>query len=994
MTTTEPTTNATAPVEVRLLGIPEVLVHGAAVPIERRKALALLAYLAIEPGLHPRERLATLLAPEDDTSSARAGLRRALAVLSPFMRPWLIATPDTLALRRDRGLLIDRDQLLALALPHLPTGHHDQPPSPEACAALESAIALVRGDLLDGFQLPGSLDFEEWQLGHAAQLRDLLARMLERVSHPDRADLARAIVYAQRWVALDPFVESAQRRLIHLLAAAGQTSVAARQYRSLVDLLDRELGAVPEEATTALYEQIRQGERGVVASSRWSSAPPRISAAPLAPAIAAPSQPLVGRDAELGQIERALRDDGCRLLTLIGPGGMGKTLLALHAAQRLQPSFPDGVHSISLVGVATPDRLLSTIALGLGLTVQSDPLDLLGTLLRGRRALLVLDNADQVIEGAPLLGALLERTQSLKLLVTSRERLRIREEWVIDLPGLAIPADPAGAGAAEYGAVQLFLQRARQVRPEIGAASEDMPAIAAICRLVEGMPLALELAAAWVRVLTPAEIAQELAQSMALLTTTLQNVPERHRSVEGVLSQSWERLSADERAGLRRLSVFESGLTRAAAVEVAGAGPMALAGLADKALIRRDRAGRYVLHELLRQFAAKKLAEIPAERQETIQRYCRYYLRLLDQRNRDLGGAHQRLALAELEVEFDNLWQAWDWAIERRMVAELESALDGMYRLCEMRGWYTDGLLALDILLQRFGEQRDIHAPEAILVARAKARQAALRCWIGQFEQAQNQLDQAMPVFTTHAIALDLAFGHMVLGTVAYDRGDERTAQRELEAALVAYQELRYESGLAWALDMLGDLAGSMGDYDQARDRLTQSITISSALGDQISVAWSLGSLGRVLRLMGSRAEAQQLLEESRELFTQLDDRHGLAVVHVSLGELAYAVSDRASARAHWVTALRHAREVLVVPLILDTFVLLATIAVDTGAPEPAHTLAALVAVHPASWKESIAAAREVLQQTGQMLEPQVAEQAARRGRSSTWELMAAELLG
>ncbi|GAB4113004.1 MAG: BTAD domain-containing putative transcriptional regulator [Roseiflexaceae bacterium] len=984
-----------AHIQIRLFGTPEVIVDQVAVPIERRKALALLAYLAIEPGAHPRERLATLLAPDDDPASARAGLRRALAVLSPLLRPWLISTNDTLELRRDAQVFVDRDQFLAMTQSLLHPDTSGIPYSADQVELLEQAVSLVRGDLLDGFQLPGSPDFEAWQFGHAEQLRQVLVSVLERLSHPDTViEPSRAIGYAQRWVALDPLYEPAQRRLMQRFALHGQANAAIRQYRALVELLERELGVAPEEATTALYDQIRSSERSSPSSSRWSSTPPRISAAPIVPPIDTPALPFVGREAETAQIHTSLGDPGCRLLTLVGPGGMGKTRLALHAAQQIASSFADGVHSISLVGITTPDRLLSTIALGLGLAVQSDPLDLLVTLLRERRALLVLDNADQVIEGAPLLGALLQRTQFLKLLVTSRERLRLQEEWVLDLSGLSVPSEHSVEAARESSAVQLFLQRAHQVRPDVGHTPEDLLAIAEICQLVEGMPLALELAAAWVRVLTPVEIAQELAQNMALLTTTLQNVPERHRSVEGVFAQAWERLSADERTGLQRLSVFENGFTRAAAVDVAGASPMVLAGLADKALIRRDRAGRYALHELLRQFAARKLADHPEQRQATIQRYCRHYLRLLEQRTRDLVGGHQRQALTELEVEFDNLWQAWSWAIEDGLLGELANALDGMYRLCEMRGWYSDGMLALDLLLQHFGTPLPIESPEAILVARTNARQAALRCWIGQFEQAQHQLDEAMQVIRLHASALDLAFGHMVQGTVAYDRGDDATAQRQFEAGLAAYQALGYESGVAWALDMLGDLAGSLGQYDQARDRLTQSITIASALGDQISVAWSLSSLGRVLRLIGNPAEAQQLLEESREIFVQLDDQHGLASVYVSLGELAYSQADQSQARSYWLMALRSAREVLVVPLILDTFVLLATVLLDLGQAEQAHLLAAHVSTHPASWKESIAAARQMLETSGQLLSRQAAEQAARRGRSSAWETLVSELLG
>ncbi|NTU85251.1 MAG: AAA family ATPase, partial [Chloroflexales bacterium] len=668
---------------LRLLGPPELLADGEPVPLERRKALALLAYLAIEQGDHAREDLAALLAPDDEPAAARAGLRRALAELAPTLRPWLYTTSTTIALRRDQAFALDVDTFRAgLGGP------------PEA---LRAAVERYRGDFMAGFSLPGSAPFEEWQFFQAEALRGELAVALERLSDPGLAAASpeAAVACARRWLALDPLHEPAHRRLMRLYAAAGQGAAALRQYRVLSETLERELGAAPEEATLSLYEQIRLGDRNAQAS-RWSSAPPRLPSAqaPASPTIETPSLPFLGREEELAAIADALADPACRILTLVGPGGMGKTRLAVQAAAQHQARFPDGVHQVSLVGVSSAERLLSTIGTALGLAGQGDPLERLGAALHDRRALLVLDNADQALEGAPLLRDLIHRTRQIRLLVTSRERLQLQEEWVIDLTGLAVPPAGADADAAGYSAVQLFVQRARQVRADFTLTPEDLPEVAAICRLVEGMPLAIELAAAWVRVLTPAAIARELEQSMALLTTTLRDVPERHRSVEGVFAQSWERLSPAERQALRRLAAFDDGFTRVAASEVAGATPLVLAGLSDKALIRRDRTGRYAIHELLRQFAAQKLAADQGEHEATALRFCRFCLRLLEQAGAALQGSHQGQALAELEVEYDNLWKAWAWAISEGRLDDLDGALDGLYYLHELRGWYSEGIQA------------------------------------------------------------------------------------------------------------------------------------------------------------------------------------------------------------------------------------------------------------------------------------------------------------
>jgi predicted ATPase/DNA-binding SARP family transcriptional activator len=1058
---------ATSPqtLALRLLGPPELLADGVPVSLERRKALALLAYLALEPGEHPREALAALLAPDDEPAAARAGLRRALAELVATARSWLHATPAAISLRRDAAFALDvADFRAALAGPP---------------AVLRAAVERYRGDFMAGFSLPGSPAFEEWQYFHAEALRGELAAALERLSEPElaQADPEGALTYARRRLALDPLHESAHRSLMRLYAATGQSAAALRQYRLLSETLARELGATPDEATLELYEQIRRAERTAQAS-RWSSAPPRLPAAPTAApaAIETSTLPFLGREEELGTIGAALADPACRILTLIGPGGMGKTRLALHAAAQAQDRFDDGVYQVSLVGVSGAERMLTAIGATLGAAGQGDPLERLVDALRDRSALLVLDNADQALEGAPLLRGLVHRTRRLKLLITSRERLQLTEEWVVDLAGLAVPPAEGAADAASYSAVQLFAQRARQVRADFELTPAVLAHVAAICRLVEGMPLAIELAANWVRVLAPAEIAAELEQSMALLTTTLRDVPERHRSVEGVFAQSWERLSPDERQALRRLAIFEDGFTRVAASEVAVATPLVLAGLADKAMIRRDRTGRYAIHELLRHYAAHHLAADEGESREITLRFCRYGLRQLELAGAALQGSHQRQALAELEAEYDNLWKAWDLAMRAGLLAELDGALDGLYRLHELRGWYTDGIQALELLVGGLGSQwvgdaergrdpvlggpepgadtrdrGDQHAPRldpaatlgpdadalvqhdrnallasddrrpttddrrkstlpslvvgrrssklsrvfrrTVLVARARARLGALHCWVGQFAAAEAQLEAALPVLRAHGAALDVAFALTGLGIVASERSDVEVARGRLDEGLAAYKALGYQPGIAWAIDAVADLAGSLGDYEQAREGYNASSTIFSALGDEVNAAWSLSSLGRVLGLVGEHASARQLLEESLAIFQALGDRHGAASTHANLGEIAHALRDPAAARGHWIAALRLAREVGALPLVLDAMVGAALIDAEAGQPQQARAIAALALTHPATWQETSAVAQAVVAIADPALGHDTAEQAARRGRATPWEVAAGWLL-
>ena len=334
-------------------------------------------------------------------------------------------------------------------------------------------------------------------------------------------------------------------------------------------------------------------------------------------ATAPPATPFVGREADLAELAGLLATPACRLLTLIGPGGVGKTRLALRAAAeaRAAGAFPDGVHVVALQPLASADLLAGAVADAAGLAPAGarDPTEHLRDGLRGRAALLVLDNFEHLLEGAALLPPILAAAPGVRLLVTSREALALQEEWRYPVQGLPYPA---GAGAADlegpedYAAVRLFAERARRVRRDFSLAEEGAD-VARLCRLVEGLPLALELAAAWTSVLSCAEIAADLALGLDVLATRLRDVPERHRSMRAVFDGSWARLDDHQRAVLARLSVFQGGFRREAAEAVAGAAPATLAALVDGSLLHLEPGGRYQLHELLRQYAEERLWERP-----------------------------------------------------------------------------------------------------------------------------------------------------------------------------------------------------------------------------------------------------------------------------------------------------------------------------------------------------------------------------------------------
>lgn len=382
------------------------------------------------------------------------------------------------------------------------------------------------------------------------------------------------------------------------------------------------------------------------------------------------SRSIVGRERELVEISALLSEPLCRLVILLGPGGIGKTCLALEAAdqQRRQASYADGVVFVDLAGTVAPDFVPAAIggALDVSFWGPEEPLVQVMSYLADKQMLLVVDNLEHLLAGSGCLADLLNAAPGLKILATSRERLNLREEWVYSVGGLAFPPGYAGAltvsEAQAYGAVQLFVQRARQVQHHFSLA-DNLPSVLSICRQVEGLPLGLELAASWLHAMSCSQVAARMASSLDFLVTPLRNMPERHRSLRTLFERSWSLLAAGEQAVFMRLALFHGGFDLDAAAAITGAALPVLAGLVDKSLVRIDAAGRYDLHVLLRQYAQDKLANA-GEYASTMQRFLGYYVQLAEAGEAHVYGPEQSVWYDKLEAEIDNLRAALTWSLD------------------------------------------------------------------------------------------------------------------------------------------------------------------------------------------------------------------------------------------------------------------------------------------------------------------------------------------
>jgi predicted ATPase/DNA-binding CsgD family transcriptional regulator len=717
------------------------------------------------------------------------------------------------------------------------------------------------------------------------------------------------------------------------------------------------------------------------------------------------TNPLIGRAAEVREIRALLADPACRLLTLVGPGGIGKTTLARHLTANTEALFPDGAAFVALQALHTPDLIAPAIADAIGLTVSgiSEPLAQICQYLHDKTYLLVLDNLEQLLAGLDILTTLLQRAPKISLLITSREALSVREEWLYPVHGLAYPHATTTDAPAGYAAVQLFAERARRVRHDFSLA-EEYAGVARICQLVEGLPLALELAATWTKTLRCERIAAEIQQNVDFLSTRLRDLPEHHRSMHAVFERSWALLSQDEQTVFMRLCLFRGGFDDLAAARCAGAALNVLAGLVDKSLLRWESVGRYHIHELLRQYGEEKLAANHDALAQARDAHCAYYIDFLAARQPDMFGARQCEASVEIEAEIENIRAAWQWALESHNAEAIVRSMQVLGLFNQFRSRYREGIALTEQTVQTLASANPtLKQREALILVLVHAGWLYIR--LGQLERAQAALERARELYATpgyiplpgdstdpeaplgliclikgdYAGAVRLAeaarrrgaaYGHSnnlqyalyVLTGAARARGEYAEAHRYAEQAYALTQERQNQWFLAYCLNELGQVEQALGDYDRATQHFRTSYQLRKEFADSEGMAVALLHLGRIALVQGRFAGACELFEQSRALYVQVNDQGGLASALEGLGATALALGDTETAHQRLRGALEIAVAIDFVPLIFSLFIQIGAYFVQAGRLSLGRQLLALTANHPAS-------ARAAKDQAAQLLD-------------------------
>lgn len=865
--TEEPTLK---PLRIETLGGLRISLGDSAGPsFVSRKVDALLIYLACTQREHPRETLAELL--WDDLSQERTmgNLRTALSDLQKHLAPYLIVTRYSAGVAPDTPLFVD----LVTLTRALDTADRalqlNESLTAAAAAALSDALQLVNGDFLRGFTIKAARGFEGWYTLEAERIRGRIIEAYGRLADHalGKRLYKQAAEYASRTLAFDPLWEPAHRILMRALACGGQRSQAISQYELCCRLLDEELGLEPEDETATLYKQIISGK---------ISAQAEVGAAP---SLALPSTLFVPRPTLEARIEALLNRTDARLISLVGPGGCGKTRLALNAAAKVASAFPDGVVFVPLERAEDVTGAIAAIVGALPIGPQDLPLERrLIEYLYGREMLLVLDTVERVAGMAAFVERLITVARSTRILITSQIPLNIKAEYTVSIGGMNVPP-PDAVDAGSYPSVALFARHAERIAGSFDL-STHLPDVAALCAEVDGNPLAIELAAAWSRLMTPAQILSEIQRSSDFLTSNASDIPERHRSMRAVFDWMWARFSPADRELAAKFAVFSGDFSPETASAVTGESPAMLQALADRSLIMQN-GGRCRIHGLLRSFLIEKLHDQPELYDAMQHRHASYMATWARDQIASLIDFTANDSIAQMIREADNLSSAWDYAIAVHDFASLEPLAEASFYFHRAMNRYAEGAALMDAAVAASAGRN------SQTCARLSAFAGVLHMSRSHYEEARALLTQSLSELPAHDVQL-LRIAHDALGGTAYAQGDYETARISFETALDIAYHINDPRGAAYALFRLGDIQAVLGDYDSASALLSEGLSLGDDAASPHDRVRYLNLLADLSCKSGDYEAARGYAEEALSAATIIGSRVQRGVALATLGRAAY----------------------------------------------------------------------------------------------------------
>jgi non-specific serine/threonine protein kinase len=900
----EPSPSSTPPrapdaeLRIYLLGSLRIERDTERIHLPRRKVESLLAYLLLHPEQHARDQLATLFWGDSSDAQARHSLRTALATMRKAVAAdLLLADRDHVQLNPLFPVWVDLHAVLALE-------HELESASSDL---LTAQLALWQGELLSGF-------YDEWLTAEREYYRRrLLGLCLQAIQAlRARSEYGSAIAVAQQVLTFDPANEAAHQHMIFCHVASGDRAAALRQYEFCERALLAELNAPPMAETTALYQWIKQQD------GAEKSPAARITNLPI------PFTSFVGRTRQMAEVKRLLNPSASktRLLTLTGAGGSGKTRLAIQVATDLIDSFAYGVWWVELAALNKDDLVVRTVAKTLGVPERTrDPyLQSVINFLGSKQLLLVIDNCEHLIEPlAHLAAELLCCCPNLQILTTSREPLNVTGETLWQVPTLELPA-PHQVSLTDlllrFECIRLFFERANAVQPGFRLTLENAPAVVKICIQLDGIPLAIELAAARVKVLSVEQIAAYLTSTLgarfALLTQGSRTILPRQQTLRHAIDWSYALLNNAERRLFRQVAVFQGGFTLQALEQVVNGGADNTGGaihhalldlltqLVDKSLVISEPQrgeNRYRLLETLREYALEQFTA-PDELESLQRRHAEFFLHLAEQAEPALRSAAQQHWLARLEAEHANLRAALSYATasaDRELALGLTATLEQFW---DIRVYLSEGREWLNKALARRGSASVPTQARALSVAGFLAQRQ------DDYPVARHFLDESLSLFEHAKDEAGIADVLRNLALVDMRQGHYRVAQQRLEQSLALFRTLNHSDGMARVLNNLGNWAWDQNQTQAARDYYGESLAIRKRMGDQVGIATVLFNLGNTARAQGDCAAAHTYYEECLMLSRALDHRALIGIALKNLGLVAFLIGDYPKAQRNGEEAL------------------------------------------------------------------------------------------
>ncbi|MBI9050147.1 MAG: tetratricopeptide repeat protein [Anaerolineaceae bacterium] len=841
--------------EISLLGNFEIKQNGESIfGFSTDKVRALLSFLAVEHARpHHRQQLSTLLWPDQPDNRSRHNLRQALSNLKQSLPGdnYFDITPQTIQLTLNQHIEIDVVQFSALAQTCSQHHHENLNHCLPCINRQQNMLELYDGEFLDHFPVISSEPFEEWLLITRESFHQLAMQALNILMnfHERRGEIDQALIYSKQLTQYAPWNEEGYRKTICFLASKGKRTDALVEYKRCKNALEKEFSIPPTEETENLITNIKENTFLEI------KIPPR---------PVHPNTSFVGRESELHDIAELLTKPECRMLTLIGAGGSGKTRLALEIAEQHVGIFSDGIHFTPLIHAANCTEIIQNISQILNLPPEPEPLLQIKETLKDKHLLLILDNFEHLVNECNFISEILLAAPQIKILITSRERLCLNEEWVFNIEGLQYSLQSNDEDFLENDAFQLFIQRAKQVKQTFSPKTNTLEHINKICTLVEGFPLGIELAASTIADQSCASIAQALSENLSSIALPLRNLPERHFSLQAAFNHSWKLLPENERDSLAKLSIFAGAFNREIAIQITGTSSDELTNLVKRSLLKLAPDERYSFHQVIHQFAYECLDE-PTPLQN---KHAEYFSKLAKQ----CFETYSPKMVVQFQHDRADILAAWNWILESKISFNLlHDLLPALSSVFMNIGPLSEGQALLEKSIEIIQNQKTIDTNLIYQLILALGNINLAQC------KYDHVLQNATYIIENSAILQDHAQAKLLLGHVYGAKGEPEKADSILQQAL-SYSE--NNDDLHLKMNILNELSRAKArnsEFDISIIYAQQALNIAQKINNLNGQALALSTLGLSNNYQGNTREALTFRMQALDMYISLQDRRNEA---------------------------------------------------------------------------------------------------------------------